>query len=204
METEYKYRVDDVAVFPAILEDEEFGPFLKDKSIEELRMHAVYFDTAGEDLRKKGIAYRIRYENERIVATVKWGNKVVDGLHVREEFNLYISDEKFAENPNIDAFASSDAYEVLYEAVGNKPLQKIVEMNFQRKQAIFDTGRSISAISLDEGAIVRDDTDIPICELEIEWYYGDEEDFNKLAVGIAQKYKLEPEERSKLQRAFQQ
>ncbi len=203
METEYKYRATDTAVFSEILRDEEFGPFLKNKSVEELRMHAVYFDTEDEDLRKRGIAYRIRYENDRIIATIKWDNKVVDGLHVREEFNLYISDEKFAQRPNIEAFASSGAYEVLQKAAGNKQLRKVVEMDFLRKQAIFDTGKSISAISLDDGAIRRKAGDVPILELEIEWYYGDEEDFKKLATDIARKYKLEPEKFSKLQRAFQ-
>ena len=203
METEYKYRIKDVGVFDAILDDKEYGKFVKNRLVEDVKMHAVYFDTDTEDLRKKGIAYRIRYENDRIVATIKWDNKVVDGLHVREEFNLVINDEKFAERPNIDVFLSSDAYEVLHNAVGNKPLIKTVEMEFDRRQARFDTGKSISAISMDEGVIHRKDGDIPVQELEIEWYYGDEEDFKNMATKIAAKFELEPEDRSKLQRAFQ-
>lgn len=203
METEYKYRINDASVFDSILDDQEYGKFVKNRLVENVKMHAVYFDTDTEDLRKRGIAYRIRYENDRIVATIKWGNKVVDGLHVREEFNLVINDEKFAENPNIDVFLSSGAYEVLHDAVGNKQLTKTVEMEFERRQARFDTGKSISALSIDKGVIHRRDGDIPIHELEIEWYYGDEEDFKSMATKIAKKFELEPEDRSKLQRAFQ-
>ena len=57
-------------------------------ALEVIDMKAVYFDTDDLDLRKAGIAYRVRYENDRITATVKWDNKVEDGLHSREEFNL--------------------------------------------------------------------------------------------------------------------
>jgi inorganic triphosphatase YgiF len=66
-----------------------------------------------------------------------------------------------------------------------------------------DTGKSISCISLDTGFIHHvDGHSVPICELEIEWYYGDEDDFMKLAELIRDKYSLETEDRSKLQRAY--
>ena len=67
-----------------------------------------------------------------------------------------------------------------------------------------DTGRSISCISVDEGVIRHiDGHTVPICELEIEWYYGDEDDFMRLAELIQKKYELVAEDRSKLQRAFE-
>ena len=67
-----------------------------------------------------------------------------------------------------------------------------------------DTGRSISCISLDEGVIHHiDGHTVPIAELEIEWYYGAEEDFMDLADRIQKKYRLVTEDSSKLQRAFE-
>lgn len=203
METEFKYRIEDSAIFDRIIEDQIKENHVKNEEPEEIKMHAAYFDTETEDLRKAGIAYRIRYENDRIVATIKWDIEVRDGLHSREEFNLVINDERFAEAPNIDIFKSSDAYEVLYAAVGDKKLYKTIEMNFDRRLAKVDTGQSICAISLDDGIIHRSDgTDLSVLELEIEWYYGDEDDFKRLSLGIAEKYGLEPEDASKLQRAF--
>jgi triphosphatase len=49
----------------------------------------------------------------------------------------------------------------------------------------------------------RDGHDVPISELEVEWYYGDEDDFMNLASLIRDKYELETEDMSKLQRAFE-
>ncbi len=202
METEFKYRITDAKVFDEIIKDPILENHINNDRVEDIKMHAVYFDTEEGDLRKAGIAYRIRYENDRIVATIKWDSMVKDGLHSREEFNLVINDERFAESPDIEIFKSSDAYDVLYAAVGNKKLIKLIEMEFDRRLVKVDTGSSISAISIDDGVIHRKDGDLGILELEIEWYYGDEEDFKNLATKIAEKYELVPEDASKLQRGF--
>lgn len=203
MEKEFKYRLDSPEIFEQIVNDEDLSVYLNKDAVEAIDMHAVYFDTEDEDLRKAGIAYRIRYENDRITATIKWDISVEEGLHVREEFNLVINDERFAKNPDIEVFKSSDAYEVLYRAAGDKKLVKTIEMNFNRRLVKLDTGKSISAISVDEGTIKgKDGVPVPVCELEIEWYYGDEDDFTDIATSIASKYHLHAENASKLQRAF--
>ena len=202
METEFKFRLDDPGVFDSIVENAE----IKAKGIDEvetIEMKATYFDTADFDLRERGIAFRTRMEDDRCTATIKWDVNVTKGLHKREEFNLVVSDERYADKPNIELFLSSDAYDVLKDAAGDKELIKVIEMEFTRRQFKVDTGKSISCISVDEGIINHSDGhEIPLCELEIEWYYGDEEDFMWLANMIREKYALEAEDRSKLQRAF--
>ncbi len=201
METEFKFSLNDTAVFDSIVENAEINKMGID-AVETIDMHASYFDTPEQDFRKTGIAYRIRQEDERITATIKWDVDVSDGLHRREEFNLVVNDERFAENPDIGIFISSDAYDVLYDAAGDKKLVKTISMDYTRKQFKVDTGKSISCISVDEGVIHHiDGYDLPIRELEIEWYYGDEDDFISLANLIRDKYGLEYENRSKLQRA---
>lgn len=202
METEFKYRLDDPSIIQEIIDDPMLDEYVDRNSLEEIRMHAVYFDTEDMDLRNSGIAYRIRYENDRITATIKWDNHVEDGLHSREEFNLVITDERFAEHPDIDAFESSDAYDVLLQAAGHKPLQKKVEMDFSRKQIKVDTGNSISALSFDEGVIHGLYGDRDVLEMELEWYYGNSDDFRGIAESLAEKYSLVPEDVSKLQRGF--
>ncbi len=201
METEFKFGLNDASVFDKIVENAEINKIGLD-AVETIDMHASYFDTPEQDFRKHGIAYRIRQENERITATIKWDVNVSDGLHRREEFNLVVNDERFAEHPDIGLFISSDAYDVLYQAAGNKALVRTIGMDYVRKQFKVDTGKSISCISVDEGQIYHIDGHIvPICELEVEWYYGDENDFIALANLIQTKYGLEPENKSKLQRA---
>jgi triphosphatase len=203
METEFKYNLEDTSIFDSIVETAG-ARNLRLEDVEVIDMHAAYFDTEDFDFRKRGIAYRIRQEDDRCTATIKWDVNVKEGLHRREEFNLVVNDERFALNPNIDIFVSSDAYDVLLEAAGDKPLKPTISMDYQRKQFKVDTGRSISCISLDEGVIHHiDGHTVPISELEIEWYYGAEEDFMDLAYRIQSKYGLVSEDRSKLQRAFE-
>ncbi|MBQ3428946.1 MAG: CYTH domain-containing protein [Mogibacterium sp.] len=203
METEFKYNLKDTSIFDSIVETAG-ARNLRLEDVEVIDMHAAYFDTEDFDFRKRGIAYRIRQEDDRCTATIKWDVNVKEGLHRREEFNLVVNDERFALNPNIDIFVSSDAYDVLLEAAGDKPLKPTISMDYQRKQFKVDTGRSISCISLDEGVIHHiDGHTVPISELEIEWYYGAEEDFMDLAYRIQSKYGLVSEDRSKLQRAFE-
>lgn len=202
METEFKYNLNDLSVFDRIVENAEINR-MGLEAVETINMHAMYFDTPDMDFRKRGIAYRIRQEDDRCTATIKWDVNVEDGLHRREEFNLVVNDERFAENPNIELFVSSDAYDVLYEAAGDKKLSRTIGMDYIRKQIKVDTGKSISCISLDVGNIHHaDGYDVPISELEIEWYYGDEDDFISLANFIQSKYELETEDMSKLQRAY--
>ena len=203
METEFKYNLEDTSIFDSIVETAG-ARNLRLEDVEVIDMHAAYFDTEDFDFRKRGIAYRIRQEDDRCTATIKWDVNVKEGLHRREEFNLVVNDERFALNPNIDIFVSSDAYDVLLDAAGDKPLKPTISMDYQRRQFKVDTGRSISCISLDEGVIHHiDGHTIPISELEIEWYYGAEEDFMDLAYRIQSKYGLVSEDRSKLQRAFE-
>ena len=44
--------------------------------------------------------------------------------------------------------------------------------------------------------------DVPISEMELEWYHGSEEDFKYIASKLAEKYNLKAENISKLRRAF--
>ena len=92
---------------------------------------------------------------------------------------------------------------MLHKAAGDRKLVKTISMDYTRKQFKVDTGKSISCISLDVGTIHHSaGYDVPISELEIEWYYGDEDDFISLANLIQNKYSLETEDMSKLQRAY--
>jgi triphosphatase len=152
METEFKYRLDDTSVFDSIVETAA-ARNVDLEEVETIDMHAAYFDTEDFDFRKKGIAYRIRQEDDRCTVTIKWDVNVKEGLHRREEFNLVVNDERFAEHPDIGLFISSDAYDVLYEAAGDKKLVKTISMDYTRKQFKVDTGKSISCISVDEGLI---------------------------------------------------
>ena len=77
METEFKYNVEDLTIFDSIVRNAEINKMGID-AVETIDMHAVYFDTENMDFRKRGIAYRIRQEDDRITATIKWDVTVED------------------------------------------------------------------------------------------------------------------------------
>ena len=145
---------------------------------------SIYYDTEEKDLLKKMYAFRVRYEDARPVATMKWGGGAEEGLHQRGELNVTVN-EVFAECPNVDIFKGSEIYEEIAEAVGEKPLIPVMEMEFVRKQMHVDTGKSISVVSFDEGEIRTAGGTAPISEVEVELYSGDQDDMIALGKELA-------------------
>ncbi|MEG0923968.1 MAG: CYTH domain-containing protein [Anaerovoracaceae bacterium] len=202
MEIELKYAVTDKLVSEKILED-QYLTAIKDKNSDErIKMDAVYFDTADGVLRDASIALRVRRENNKIISTIKWNGSAEDGLHIREEINIPVDDEKFLEEPKLDIFDQCPMGEILRELVGDKKMVPIMQINFVRKQMRIDTGKSISVISLDKGEIITDKGNAPISELEIELYSGDKDDLSVVGETLAEKYNLVPENTSKYKRGL--
>ena len=202
MEIELKYYLNDEIAKERIFNDKHLTE-IKDPDFDEtIEMKAVYMDTAQKDLMKKEMAFRVRREGERMVATLKWGGSAKDGLHVRGELNVPV-DEQFVRSPNVDVFKGSEIYEEIKAAAGDRALQKVMEMDFTRKEIRVDTGKSISVISLDEGWIRTDGGDAPISELEIEFYSGDQDDMIELGMELAAKYNLQTSDKSKYQRGLE-
>lgn len=204
METEFKYRLSGPMDVRLIMADPVLKRNITEDSFRDIDMHAVYFDTDKHDLRRSGIAYRLRKENDRLTATVKWDAHVNPdtGLHEREEVNLVINDERLFYRPSIEIFESSMVYDLLKFSVGDKTLIKTVEMQFNRQLVKINTGSSLSAISFDIGWIDGERGRVKVNEMEIEWYHGDKEDFRRFAADLAAAHDLVPEEKSKLQRGF--
>lgn len=202
MEIEVKYIVQDDFAKEKILEDKHLQSISCPDSREIINMEAVYFDTKELALCKKEMALRVRYENGRPIATLKWGGGSEGSLHVRGELNVSV-DETFANRPHIDIFKGSDIYEELGRIVGEDNLFPIMEMKCVRQQLKVDTGRSINVVSLDEGEIITPKGNTPICELEVELYSGEKEDMIALGKELAMKYNLEEGIKSKFQRGLE-
>ena len=202
MEIELKYFIEDNLAKERILSDMHLAEMRDPQFDETLKMRAVYFDTEEEDLSKHQIALRARYENERVVVTLKWKGSAEDGLHVRGELNVP-ADESYFENPSVEVFRGSEIYEEIAEAIKDKKLIPVMDMEFLRKSIQVDTGRSISVISLDEGLIHTAAGDADILEVEVELYSGDQEDMIALGEELAAKYNLTASNKSKFQRGLE-
>ncbi len=203
MEIEMKYGIESKDVAKRIWEDEYLAGIEEKDSRETLYMKAAYFDTDDSILSKHDIAFRIRMEGSRIVASLKWNGACADGLHQREEINVPVKDEACFMMPNPDVFIESDIGRDMISLVEGKPLHSLLETRFLRSRMRVDTGKSICEIAIDEGEIVTDFGNLPISELEIELFSGDQEDMLQIGKSLEEKYGLYIENRSKYARGLE-
>ena len=202
MEIELKYNIHDKDVADKLLQDAELVAMEETASRESLYMKAAYFDTKDYILSKNDIAFRVRTEGSKVVASLKWSGKCEGALHTREEINVPMDDEACLICPSPQIFKESDIGEEMIQLIGEKSIQSIMEVGFLRSRLRIDTGTSIMEISVDKGEIVTDSGIAPICEVEIELFSGDKEALEKLGGDLAEKYHLQPEKRSKYARGL--
>lgn len=198
MEIELKFLVEEQIARDKILQDSHLQEMTQEGSYEEIEMDATYFDTEALDLCKRNMALRVRFENGKPVATLKWGGSSDSGLHIRGELNVPL-DEEDASEPSLEIFRGSDIFDEIMEAAGGKRLRPLMQMQCLRKQIMVDTGKSISAVSLDVGEIVTSNGNADISELEVELYSGDRDDMIELGRELAAKYNLKEGSKSKFQ-----
>lgn len=202
MEIELKYQIHDESDIERIFQDPYLMKIKDHKTDEEIEMHAVYFDTEDRRLYREGIAFRVRKEGLKLVATLKWNGSSEDGMHKREEINVPVSDEEKLHTPDIKIFDQSEMCEVLEKVVGSRTLLPVMDIFFKRRQMRLDTGKSICELSVDRGEIVAGGRTAPISELEIELYSGEESDMKALGDTVAEKYQLCAEDASKYKRGL--
>ena len=202
MEIELKYLFDDEASKDAIFNDKYISKVKDDGSETVTPMRAVYLDTQEGALRKKEMAFRVRHEYSKFVATLKWGGSAEEGLHVRGELNVPV-DEGFLETPTLEVFKGSEIYDEIADIAGSRKLIPVMEMNYVRREIRLDTGLSIDVLSVDEGEIKTANGTLPILELEIELYTGNKDDMIALGRKLEEKYHLKRGNRSKYQRGLE-
>jgi len=205
MEIELKYRIDTVEQYEKLLSDAWIASLAENEEHENVCMKAAYFDSADFSLTRHNIAFRIRSEGKRTLATLKWrdDDQGIGGLYIRSEINIPVSDQTCFFTPDPNIFEESAEGKDLLDILDDKPLVNIFDMIFTRKRIRIDYGKSILELALDEGVIVAGVKSIPFRELEIEIYSGNKEDLLAIGKQIADKYGLEPELKTKFTRGIE-
>jgi triphosphatase len=202
MEIELKYSIGTVEIADAIWEDDEIMLMEEDGSRCREELKAIYYDTDDFDLLKNDIAFRVREEGIRIIATLKWNGKSVGALHTREELNVNLGEGKCSDIPDPTVFSQSEIGAELLELIGEKPLCGFIEVHVSRRKLRVDNNEAIFEIALDSGTVVTKNGTCLISEAEIELYSGKEDELVFLGEHLAQKYGLVPETRSKFARGL--
>jgi inorganic triphosphatase YgiF len=202
LEVELKYKIHDKGLLTAIPADEYLVGIEEKDTREQVFMKAAYFDTETYILSENDIAFRVRMEGSRIIASLKWNDSGDDGLHVREEINVPVDDPACFLMPDPGIFRESEVGKDVAELLNGKPLVSILEMKFLRDRLRVDTGDAICEISLDDGDIITDFGALHVTEMEIELFSGERDGLLKLAKTLAEKYGLEPELENKYARGL--
>jgi triphosphatase len=197
-ELELKLRLPAAAAGENIFVQPPLADLLSELPSDE-RLEAWYFDTADGALRQSGLAYRIRLEGGRWVATVKADKAAAGGLHERREWNVVIEQPE----ATIDHFAATEAGPLLTEAAEDSPLVRQFATIFDRRKAnVVTADGSIIEAAFDRGDIVADDRTEAIAEIELELKNGHPSAVLALGAELAGCLPVMVETRSKYARAL--
>jgi triphosphatase len=202
MEIELKYSIGTSETADAIWEDEELKKMEEAGSRRTEELNAIYYDTKDLDLLKHDIAFRIREEGPRVIATLKWNGKTVGALHTREELNVNLGEGTCLDKPDPEVFSQSEIGAELMDIIGSKPLHGFIEVHVSRRIVRVDNNQAIFEIALDAGSVATKNGTCIISEAEIELYSGKEESLVSFGEHLAQKFSLVPETRSKFARGL--
>jgi len=199
IEVELKLKLADSGEYERLIVDTDIFKIseLGEARVEEYE--TTYFDTSGHELGKEGLTYRIRKAKDSYTATIKDYGSNEGGLHVRNEWNRVIPDEK----PDIKPFSDLEIASKLKELIGEKSLEPVFETRFKRHILNFHAeDGSIIEVGADSGEIISGDKSEPICEIELELKGGQVTELLKLGSRLSEQYPLVLEEKSKYQRGI--
>ncbi len=92
------------------------------------RLHSVYYDTPTFELRRDGVALRLRRDGKRWIQTLKGAGEVQGGLHLRQEQDTPVP----AQILNYPALAASGASPVLSDPALRAQLYPVFTTDFRR------------------------------------------------------------------------
>lgn len=202
MEIETKYIIPDKETADRLWEDKFLAAMEESGSRESIYMKGAYFDTEDHLLSQNDIALRVRMEGDRTFATLKWSGKNEGSLHTREEINVPVSGDACFLKPDLLLFQESEIGKEVLALAKDKTLVSNIEIGVLRRRFRIDTGKTIIEVSIDNGEIVTDNGNEPICEIEFELFSGECEELKRISEEIKMRYNLMPGEKSKYARGL--
>ena len=185
-ELEWKYAVPDGARLEEILKDLG-GPW------REIPMESRYFDTAGGDLSARRWTLRLRKEGGQTVICLK----TPAAGRARGEWE-WQGDSLSLAVPHLIAQGASAELAAL---TGGRLLREVCGAAFTRRCRRVALDGAEAEIAADLGELTGGFRREALCELEVEHKSGDGAVTEAFAAALAQRFGLEPEEKSKFQRA---
>ncbi|QJW47213.1 CYTH domain-containing protein [bacterium BFN5] len=194
-EIELKLQVLEADQWLEILQWEVFRDADIPGSAKQECLEARYYDTVDGKLRQAGLAYRIRRENEKWVATIKGGGSSEGGLHSRLEVNELVDGPE----PDLSVFSGHD---LVQQALIPDPLYALLITRFTRSVLVINSHGSIIEVAADRGEIIAGDKQAPILEIELELKSGNAAELLLAGAKLAERFALVLEPCSKFARGL--
>lgn len=157
-----------------------------------------YLDTADKAIMQAGYACRIRHVGEAKQLTLKSLTPAEGQVHRREEFEIEIASENRADWPD------SEAKSLLLGIIGQAELVELFSLRQHRSKfhVTSQDGVPLLELSLDE-VFITQSAEPDYLELEAELLEaGTEQDLARFVEALLEDYALQPEARSKFERAL--
>lgn len=163
-------------------------------------LRSTYFDTEDIDLRREGVALRVREAGRRRIQTVK-SRKVEPGpLNDRSEFEADLMADAAA--PDLNRIPA-DLRQRIETAAGSKSLSPLFVTDIRRTERVvrLADGGEID-LAFDEGRIQANGKDTPVSEIELELKKGQPASLYRLALDLAKLAPLRVNQISKAERGY--
>jgi inorganic triphosphatase YgiF len=163
------------------------------------RMANMYFDSAGQELRRNQMALRMRRSGKRWLQTLKAGGSGAGGLHARDEWEF---DRPGAEL-DLSLFAGTPLAGLDDAATLHQRLRPVFEVDFARTAWRLEPAPGCRLeVALDAGRVWSGERSEDICELEIECLEGDPACAFELAAQLVDAVALRPSATTKAERGY--
>ncbi|MGC9399630.1 MAG: CHAD domain-containing protein [Anaerolineae bacterium] len=201
MEIEAKFRIPNKQTFEALQHITRLGPFDLTPA-ESCQVHDTYFDTPDNRLWTAGYALRRRAQPEGVLITLKGLHGGAGPVQRREEKEAFLPRETTPDATSLAALQRRVATLTAEQPL--KPLFRLHQRRLHRRSRL--QGRDIVELSLDEVRLDapqgRPQAHFRVLELEL-LPRGTEEELHHLIRLCQERWPLEPEPQTKLERALE-
>ncbi len=196
MEYEFKWSIDGADAFDGLVNSKLVAPLITSQDVAE--MEAVYYDTFDGQIAKAHGGLRMRRENGDMVCCLKLSPQSgYDGAYVaREEYQCYAPDIR----SGMLNLPSVGAPQDFCDQILKSDLTELGRTQFTRHIFLLTFEGSTSELAFDTGKISHRGRTMPICEVELEYKDGSQDDFSRLALKLQEAFDLTPQPLSKLAR----
>jgi len=196
-EVELKLRIepDDI---PRVLDH----PLFKETAQGEFHaepLMSIYYDTPRLDLKRQGIALRLRRQGAQWIQTVKAEGKVAAGLHARAE-EEWETEENLLNFAALRASPVGDLFTDEQICAALRPMF-ITEVTRTSTLLAFANGDRVE-VAVDQGEIRAGEQTLPICEVELECKVGNASQVFAVALSVQDTIPLQVENISKADRGY--